>query len=152
MLKLIQDTREQTPWTFDDHPVEIIIEKLDTGDYSLPGLTDKVAIERKSMSDLLGSITQGRKRFERELARSMPLESFCIVCEGSYEDFAAERYRSRMPAKSAIATLNTYFIRYGVPTYFAGSKAGAEYLTYDILRLYLAEFEKRHKAAMKGQK
>lgn len=151
-MKILSDSREQTPFLFEGYPVEVITEKLDTGDYSLPGLTDKVGIERKSMSDLLSTITSGRKRFERELARSMALESFCIVCEGSYEDFAAERYRSRMSAKSAIATLHAYFIRYGVPTYFAGSRAGAEYMTYDILRLYLAEFEKRHKKAMKGQK
>lgn len=42
---IIVDTREQQPWTFEEYVVAN--KKLDTGDYSIEGLQDFFAIERK---------------------------------------------------------------------------------------------------------
>jgi ERCC4-type nuclease len=71
---VLVDTREQLPFTFADlrsdardgrRPLVVPtrIETLTTGDYSLDGSTDKIAIERKSCSDLLHSLGHDRDRF-----------------------------------------------------------------------------------------
>jgi hypothetical protein len=52
------------PWVI---PVEVA--KLGEGDYSLKGYEGDIAIERKSLADLFGTVGQGRDRFERELQR-----------------------------------------------------------------------------------
>ena len=59
------DTREQKPYRFPHSEVKT----LATGDYSIVGLEDQVAIERKSKEDAYSSLGQGRDRFERELER-----------------------------------------------------------------------------------
>lgn len=49
-MKILIDRREQAPFGFKGERyrgTEIAFGTLDTGDYSLAGLTDKVAVERK---------------------------------------------------------------------------------------------------------
>ena len=70
MLKIICDSREQNGYAFSAYPdVMATTGTLTTGDYSLAGFTDKVAIERKELSDLIGCLTHDRDRFTRELER-----------------------------------------------------------------------------------
>ena len=55
-MKIVIDTREQAPFPFSGEQyrgTETAFGTLDTGDYSLAGLTDKVAVERKSLPDLV---------------------------------------------------------------------------------------------------
>ena len=81
-MKIIRDTREQAPFTFDGYDCEVQAGRLTTGDYSLAGIEDRCAVERKSLDDLLGCLTgEGRVRFERELARADVLDSFAVVVE-----------------------------------------------------------------------
>ena len=61
------DSREQTP--LDLQPLQVEKTTLTTGDYSLKGLQDQVAIERKSRDDLLMCVGRERERFEREAKR-----------------------------------------------------------------------------------
>ena len=64
------DTREQQPWSFSNLPSTRMT--LQTGDYSVVGLVDRITIERKSLGDLLGTIGQGRdpdSAFMRRLER-----------------------------------------------------------------------------------
>ena len=59
------DTREQKPYRFARSEVKT----LASGDYSIVGLEDRIAIERKTKEDAYSSLGQGRARFERELQR-----------------------------------------------------------------------------------
>lgn len=54
-MKIIVDTREQAPFTFahERYQVELETGALALGDYSLAGLSDRVAVERKSLADLV---------------------------------------------------------------------------------------------------
>lgn len=80
-MKIIIDTREQTPFDFGKFECPVVTDTLATGDYSLTGLEDRVAAERNSLDDLLGClIGEGRERFERELVRAAGLE--CLRREG----------------------------------------------------------------------
>ena len=64
-MKILIDSREQNPYSFSGFDVEPITTALPSGDYSLPGFTDRVAVERKELNDLLGCLTHDRDRFKR---------------------------------------------------------------------------------------
>ena len=68
-MKIIIDTREQRPFAFLGQNGDIETERgtLSLGDYSLAGLTDRVAVERKSLADLVTGLGKERERFQREL-------------------------------------------------------------------------------------
>ena len=61
----IIDSREQKP--LDLEPLTTITSTLVTGDYSVRGLEHVVAIERKSLDDLVGCVGRDRERFDREV-------------------------------------------------------------------------------------
>lgn len=54
--QIIIDTREQTPLPFTNLPTET--STLYTGDYSVKGLEETFAIERKTIADLVESLSQ----------------------------------------------------------------------------------------------
>ncbi len=67
---LIEDSREQKPLDFspfEPYGVRVEHRKLRTGDYSLKGYERQVFVERKSLSDAVGTLTHGRERFTREI-------------------------------------------------------------------------------------
>lgn len=150
-MKIIRDTREQVPFTFGSHDCEVQAGTLATGDYSLAGLEDRCAVERKSLDDLLGCLTgEGRERFERELARARGLDTFAVVVEASFQDIAEGRYRSRMKPHAALQSVLAFQVRYGCPFIWAGTRAGAEYATFHFLRHYLREAQERLRAVVKA--
>lgn len=146
-LSIVVDTREQAPYGFERFPVEIVRAGLPTGDYSLSGQESRAAIERKNLDDLIGCLTVGRDRFERELDRARSLACFAVVVEASMEDVARHRYTSRMAPHSALQSILAFQVRYGVPFVWAGSRRGGEYVTYWMLQKYAREAEARQKEA-----
>jgi len=150
-MLIIQDSREQAPFTFETYGVEVVRAGLPTADYSLPGFQDKVGIERKNLDDLIGCLMQGRDRFEKELVRLARYDLAAVVVEAAWADLAQGRYRSDMKPHSACQSVLTFQVRYRVPFLFAGSRAAAEYVTFSMLAKYLREIEERVKVARKGQ-
>ena len=93
-MRILIDSREQVPFTFEHERyagTSVEAGPLDTGDYSLAGLADRVAVERKSLPDLVACLSQGRERFERELQRAAALDAFAVVVEASWADLAGGR-------------------------------------------------------------
>ena len=155
-ITIIQDTREQCGYDFAKYP-NVVCEAgtLDTGDYSLPGFTDRVAIERKTIDDLVGCLSQGRERFEREMGRARNFEHFAVVIEASLPPIMAGRYRSLMKANSVLQSIAAFSIRYRVPFLFCGDRPGGELMTYSLLSKYAYEISRRHERltrAMNGNK
>ena len=90
-MRVIVDSREQAPFPFRGpryEGVTVEVGGLTVGDYSLAGLADRVAVERKSLPDLVMCLGRERERFERELARGAALDAFCVVVEASWQDLA----------------------------------------------------------------
>ena len=90
-LIILIDTREKNPLEFRnpaDTTKKLRCEKvtLDTGDYSIKGLEKcEVAVERKSLGDLLQCVGKERDRFERELHRLLAFSSRAVVVEASWD-------------------------------------------------------------------
>lgn len=68
-ITVVVDTREQEPYSFDSDKVSAVRKALPAGDYSLVGLEERVAVERKSLTDFVSTVIRGRKRFHRELEK-----------------------------------------------------------------------------------
>ena len=154
-MRIVIDSREQLPFGFTSKVFEDVTTEagsLPTGDYSLAGLTDLVAVERKSLDDLAQCLSRERDRFERELVRGRGLDAFAVVVEGSFEDLAQGRYRSKLNPHSACQSVLSFSARLGIPFFFAGNRAGAEYATAGFLRQYLKGCRERLTAIEKADK
>jgi DNA excision repair protein ERCC-4 len=150
-MKIIIDTREQQSYQFTKNAIQTERAALPVGDYSLEGFIDRVAVERKSLDDMVGCLLgKERDRFERELARAGSYERFVVVIEASLHDVSRGHYRSQMQPHSALQSITAFYIRYGIPFLFCGDRAGGEYITYSILQKYLSEIEKRFDQLRKG--
>ena len=137
-LVVVCDSREQDPFFFDGEAyagTTVVQGSLVTGDYSVKGLEARVAIERKSLSDLVHCLGPDRERFVRELERARALDAFAVVVESAWQELAQGRYRSRMLPKAACASVAALMSR-GTQIFFAGSRPAAEWVTHSFLRFY----------------
>jgi len=139
-VKIITDTREQIPYKFET-PSEA--GTVPVGDYSIAGLENHVAVERKTLDDLIGCLTTDRDRFERELFKGRSLDYFCLVIECSLSDLVNGNYRSQMGPKSAIQSLLAFSIRYRLPIWFCESRQYGQRVTESLLLKYARELEKK---------
>lgn len=152
-MTIIVDSREQAPIPFRGaryEGVAVEVGTLPTGDYSLAGLTDRVAVERKELADLVACLGRERERFEREMQRAAALDAFAVVVEASWAELASGQYRSRLNPHAACQSVLAFAGRYRVPFLFAGSRAAAEYMTWGFLRQYLEGARRRWASIVKA--
>ena len=129
-ITAICDTREQLP--LDLAPLRVEVASLTTGDYSVKGLEQFVAIERKSEGDLLMCIGQERERFERELDRLRAYEVRAVVCETSWSALETAQWRSQITSKQAIGSILGW-IGWGIPFLLVGNHQRAGELVARML-------------------
>lgn len=133
-LTVLVDTREQTPWAFGPG-VTPLRATLPSGDYSLPGLFDRFAIERKSLPDLLKSIASDRDRFFREIARLSEFEHATVIVETNAEPVhLGQLGLSKLTVNQVLGTCATIHADYGVPVLFAGPRPCACFYAEKLLR------------------
>jgi ERCC4-type nuclease len=132
------DTREQRPLRFrEELGVDCGGATLPTGDYSVRGFTHLIALERKSIGDLVGTLSQGRARFEEELDRLAEYRWKAILIEGDQADIEGHVYRSNMLPKSVLGSLRAFQWRWGVPHFWCTDPAGAaEHVAWCARRLH----------------
>jgi len=157
-FRIIVDTREQHPWTFTNLEadkkqgggllyVRLCREALRTGDYSIDGYQEKVTVERKSIEDLVQTLTTGRERFKREHERMADMgvgNAVCIV-EGAWGDIWSNSTGSRMLPKTIHRTAFSWFEKYGVPWFFCGSRRWAEESAFRYLEKWFQHNEVEEK-------
>ncbi len=149
-MRIVVDSREQLAFTFTGFGCEVEPGALAVGDYSLAGLTDKVAVERKSLADLVLCLGRERDRFQRELQRAAALQAFLVVVEAPWSDLASGNYRSQLNANSACQSVLAFSCRYRVGFMFAGDRTEAERITHGYLRHYLRSAQDRLQAIVKA--
>ena len=150
-MKILIDTREQTPYSFKKYECETEVATLPTGDYSLPGFEDKISIERKTINDLVGCLKgKERDRFERELAKARHYELFTVLCEFNLSDIAGGKYQSDMKPHSALQSILAFQVRYNIPFMFCGSRDSGEYVCYWLLQKYIREIKERYSLSLKA--
>ena len=149
-MHIIVDSREKDPLSFEWWTdVACSVGTLPTGDYSLPGLSDRVAIERKTLVDIVNCFSGAEKdRFERELQRARGLDYFAVVIEGSYAEMEARKYRSKLTPSQANKILLDLQVRYRTSFVWAGNRRAAEFITHWLLRSYLDQAKEQYKSVL----
>lgn len=139
---IIIDTREQNPLTFDNLPTTV--GTLDAGDYSIVGLTHVVAVERKSIDDLLACVGRERGRFKRELQRLRAYRFRLLVIEGDAADLERGEWRSQLAPAHVLGSLAAWCAQYELPVWPGGSHDGAgrfvERFLYQAARCVFTEY------------
>ena len=142
-LQIIADSREQVnnhiTAYWDKKKVQYFTRKLDIGDYSAQlgdmTLEKDVVIERKhSLDEICGNLTQDRDRFEREFLRAKALGTkvFLLIENATWEDIYLQNYRSKFPAKSFVASLLSWQVRFNITIIFCAPQ-NTPRLIYGIL-------------------
>lgn len=138
-LPIVQDSREQAPFRFVGFPVTVEVATLEAGDYSLAGFMRRVAVERKSLQDLVGCLSGDRLRFERELARLRGFDAAAVVVEAPAYALRSGRYLGRLDAGAAWQSILAFSMRYRVPILFCQDRADAEQVTFDYFRHFMRD-------------
>lgn len=140
-FNIIVDTREQQPWSFSDYSVAN--KKLDTGDYSVEGLENIFAIERKkSVSEFANNITESR--FKDVIERLSQLKHSFILFEFNLEDVLIYPVGSNVPKKmwNKIRISPSFIIKHileiqmnhNIKIIFCGDSDNAEKIATHILK------------------
>ncbi len=120
------DTREQRPLRFTpDLGVDCGVATIPFGDYSVRGFTAHIALERKSIADLVSTLSHGRERFESELDKLAEYRWKAILIEGDQVDIEGHAYRSNMLPQAVLGSLRAFAWRWGVPHFWCTNPAGA---------------------------
>jgi ERCC4-type nuclease len=129
---IIIDTREQHPWAFKNS----VRRALPSGDYSLEGLEDCFAIERKSLADWVNTVVHNKRRFRAELTRLQAYEFAAVVIESSYADILRGDYRSDI-APQALLGITVGLMQAYHPVHFvmAGDRPHAYAVVAELLKL-----------------
>lgn len=113
---VIKDTREQNGYYFPTNIFcdGVIDKKLDTGDYSIAGLEDKLCIERKGCIEEL-AINLGQKKypFMAEIERMTKFPHKFIILEFSLDDLLKFPEDTRIPVenKNALKITGKYMLK-----------------------------------------
>lgn len=146
---IIVDTREQRPFAFANlyadaadgrRPLHVQTSRacLPSGDYSLAGYETQIAVERKSLSDLFGTLGSGRRRFQNELQRLAAYQFAAVVVEAEWSEIlTAPPQHSRLKPKTVHRSVIAWQQKYrNVHWWFMPDRAVAEVTTLRVLERF----------------
>ena len=152
-FSIIQDTREQLPLIFpaDECYSEIIVAKLDTGDYAINGLQNLIAIDRKaSVSELATNVFE--KRFKDVIQRMSEAKYKYFIFEFDLNQVMQYPIGSNIPKRlwDKIRVNNNFLlsfiaqvqVQHGIHVLFCGDATNAAAMTLKIFKRIWAN-EKR---------
>lgn len=129
---ILIDSREQKPWAFPADTFDVRRATLTTGDYTLAGLEDRVAIERKSIGDLVNTVIHDWLRFRKELIRLAAFDFAAVVIEADASDLMEHRYESDANPRSVMGRLNSIMFDHGVNVTWWGRRQQCEPLVHQL--------------------
>lgn len=129
-LEIVVDAHERYPYRFAGQQVRLVKRGLPCGDYAVT-LADRIvcAVERKSIEDLVASMTSGRLRYA--LAELAALPRAAVVVEAGYARVFALRYIRGATVADGLAELQVRWPN--VPIVHCETRKLAEEWTYRYL-------------------
>ncbi|MCF7760223.1 MAG: hypothetical protein K9M98_06930 [Cephaloticoccus sp.] len=126
---VLVDTREQQPYALaSSHPNWIGGERratLRAGGYAVDGMESLLALERKSLADLVACIVTYRVRFLASCARLAAFRWKAILIEASYEDIKRGWKDFGIPSavhpNSVCGTLDAIEAKFGLPIIYTST-------------------------------
>ena len=148
-VTVLVDSRENRPYEFTElrgdfregnRPIVVRTKviTMTSGDYSLDGYTDRISVERKTLSDLFSTLSRRRRCFENELDRLNDLEFAAIVIESTWEQILSNPpERSRLTPKSVYRSVIAWQQRFSrVHWWTCFNRRFAEVTTFRILQRF----------------
>lgn len=135
---LVIDSREQDG-LFRKPPKGLLMvrDTLPSGDYSIRGFENIIAVERKGLNDFYGSIGNGRDRFKRELERLKSYDWAGLMIEAEeHTVLSASSMYTAMHPNAIRQTIVSIELRYRIGVYYAKTRADAERWTLDRLMYF----------------
>jgi DNA excision repair protein ERCC-4 len=109
---------------------------LSVGDYSIKGLEGHLAIERKSLADLVNSVIQNRKGFLSQCKRLAALERKAIIIEASLAQVKSFYPESQAHPNAVVGSLLAAQERWGIQILWCDNCELAEETVAHILSKY----------------
>ena len=122
---IITDTREQAPYSFDPRLAATLRRALPAGDYSVEGLEERVAVERKSLDDFVSTVIHGRERFRNELRKLADYRAACVVVEAGVLDVLLHRYRGVAHPNAVLGSALSIILDFRIPVFFCSNRQAA---------------------------
>ncbi|MCX7012832.1 MAG: ERCC4 domain-containing protein [Candidatus Sumerlaeota bacterium] len=133
------DSREQCPLLF--HRFGIERATLACGDYTLKGFGDfsnpQIIFERKSLPDLISSLTLQRDRFLREVELLRRFAWRGLVVEGLKEQVEQHHYRSQANPSAILQTLVALELRANLHVEWCADATGAAAYVENAVRMFV---------------
>lgn len=125
LATIVIDTREQEPYSFDPRLTGAVRRALPAGDYSVEGLEERVAVERKTLDDFVSTVIHSRARFRKELRKLAGYPAACVVVEAGVLDVLLHRYRGDAHPNAVLGNALSVILDYRVPVFFCGNRQAA---------------------------
>lgn len=122
---IVIDTREQEEYSFDPRLAATVRRALPAGDYSVEGLEERVAVERKSLDDFVSTVIHSRARFRNELRKLAGYRATCIVVEAGVLDVLLHRYRCDAHPNAVLGSALSIILDFRIPVFFCYNRQAA---------------------------
>lgn len=133
-MRIIHSGAEQKPWVFPED-VRVLRGPLRTGDYTVEGLHTRLCLERKSLSDLVGTLMHDWLRFVKQLRRMAAMDVAVIAVEATPADLYAKKYLGDSNPESVMGKCSAIMIDYGIPVVWWGDRESAQRAALQFLTL-----------------
>jgi len=152
-LVIVKDSREKKEKYNFYHYLDVfhigghpLIDNLSVGDYSVSPYEKEFTIERKTLSDLIGSFSTARKErqeqgvpdhrqnFAEMWQRSEGYSHKFLMVEGCFTDILEKNYRSDFNPNSIIASLFSWSIKYKFNWFFVSNEAEGQKAVYFLCK------------------
>ena len=124
-VTIVIDTREQEGYSFDPRLAATVRRALPAGDYSVAGLENIVAVERKSLEDFVSTVVHSRARFRKELRKLAEYRAACVVVEAGLLEVLQQRYRGGAHPNAVVGSALSIILDFRVPVFFCSSRQAA---------------------------
>jgi ERCC4-type nuclease len=126
---VLVDTREREPFAlYANHPNWIRGERrvaLKTGDYTVEGMESLLALERKSLTDIVACTVAHRRRFLANCERLATFRWKAILIEASYEDIKSRPDEFDIPSEvhpnAVCGTLDAIEAKFSIPIIYTST-------------------------------
>lgn len=121
---VIVDSREQATYSFvrfENWIAGVERRKVAAGDYSVEGMESLLAVERKSLADVIRTAIHERARFFRQCERMAKLRWKAILVEASYEDVKSyydDDLQTEAHPNAVSGTLDAIEAKFGIPVIY----------------------------------
>lgn len=145
---VLVNTREQIPFEFTNHSnwiADTKRQKFGAGDYSVVGMDNLLALERKTLTDLITTLMQHRKRFFKLCEKLAKYRWRALLIEATYEDIKSPYYdlNTQDHSNAISGSLDALEARFGIPAiytlrnYSLAEEKAAGWLSRHFTYLYL---------------